>query len=325
MNYQRAYNFQADILNNKISTENLAEVFKKQEKDGITSEELLGFFKASFDIMKILPGENKHLLDTCGTGGDGQKTLNISTITAVVCAACGAKVAKHGNRSATSLCGSADALEALGVNINMSPQQSASCLKKCGITFMLAPVFHPAFVYAKDARKLYGKKTYFNILGPLLNPAKAEFRLIGVGDDKMLELILGLVPKLDLNRALIVRSADGLDEISPCAVSQVYEILKGGKTKEFIIDPKNFGFPQCQINDLRINGIDEAKKAFLEILEGKADNAKTAAVVLNSAAGLLCANIVKSLEEGIKIAYNALHSGKALAKFEQFKEASNAP
>ena len=205
LSLEQAYSLQTSILNGLCSTEKLLEIFTTLDKREITSEELLGFYKASREFMFYLPGESKGLLDTCGTGGDGKNTFNISTIVALVCASLGVKVAKHGNRAASSKCGSADILEALGVAINISLAKARACLDKLNIAFMFAPLYHGAFKYAREARQLFGKKTYFNLLGPLLNPANADFRLIGVADEAKVPLILDILKKEGVKKALVVQ------------------------------------------------------------------------------------------------------------------------
>jgi anthranilate synthase/phosphoribosyltransferase len=319
----KAYNLQCAILKNQINTDQLLKIFADLDKRDLTADELLGFYRASKDFMQTLPGYGGELLDTCGTGGDNKQTFNISTLAALVCASLGVKVAKHGNRAASSKCGSADILESLGVNINLNPNQARACLDKCGITFMYAPIYHPAFKNAKEARQKFGKKTYFNLLGPLLNPADAKFRLVGVSDSGKIPLVLSLLKQSGVKKALVVHGKDGLDEVSPIAATKVFELNKQDEIKQYIIDPKKYGFKNFDFSDIQVENSAQAKKVFLDVLSGQGKPAQMAVVILNSAAALLAANAVETLEHGIKQAYSALHSGKALAKLEEFKRVSN--
>lgn len=322
LSFNQAYNLQQDILKNKVPTQKLVEIFSQLDQRALEQEEFNGFYQASRDFMQTLPGFGKDLLDTCGTGGDGKHTFNISTLAALVCASLGVKVAKHGNRAASSKCGSADVLESLGVNINLNPAQARAVLDKCGLTFMFAPLYHPAFKFAKEARVKFGKKTYFNLLGPLLNPASAGFRFIGLGDSSKIPLIINLLKQSGIKKALVVSSEDGLDEISPAEPTKVFELSSHGEVKQYTIDPRKYGFKNLSVDDLRVKDLAEAKEVFLKVLGGKGNPAQMAAAVLNSAAALLAANAVESLEQGIKQAYSALNSGKALAKLKEFKQLS---
>ncbi len=321
--YVDAYNFQEAILKNEISTEKLVECFQMLEKRALGQEEFLGFYKASKNLMTSLPAKHKDLLDTCGTGGDGMQTFNISTLSAVVCASLGVRVAKHGNRAASGKCGSADVLESLGVNINLNPNQARVCLEKCGITFMFAPVYHSAFKFAREARIKFGRKTYFNLLGPLLNPADAGFRLIGVADEKNIPIILHILKQARISKAVVVHSFDNLDEVSPCSKTRVYELNKQGSVKKYIINPNRFGLKNLHIADLQVSNQKEYQEIFLNVLSGKGKLAQMSAVILNTAVGLLTAGVVENLQEGIRQASASLYSGKALAKFEEFKQVSH--
>lgn len=322
LSFDQAYSLQAAILNNERTTEDILSIFAALEKRELHPDELLGFYEASRKFMRHLPGGGSGLLDTCGTGGDNLHTFNISTAAALVCASLGVKVAKHGNRASTSTCGSADILEALGVNISLEPEQARLCLERCGITFMFAPVYHPAFKHARDARRQFGKKTYFNILGPLLNPADAGFRLVGVADEARTGMIVRLLRESGVKHALLVHGADGLDEVSPFTVTKVHE-LKHGRVRSYEIDPKNFGFTGLDPADMRVETVDDAKKVFIDILSGVGTPAQRAAVILNSAAALVAASAAKDFRQGIRQAGTALQNGTALAKLEELKKVSN--
>lgn len=323
LTFGQAYDFQSRVLKNEVATGELLKVFELLDKRELADEEFLGFYQASTEAMQTLPVFGGDLLDTCGTGGDGKQTFNISTLAAVVCASLGVKVAKHGNRAASSRSGSADLLEALGVNIQLSPGQAKACLERCGLTFMFAPLYHPAFRYAKDARREFGKKTYFNLLGPLLNPADAGYRFIGVADPAKIPLILSVLKTTNIKKAVVVHSRDGLDELSPAAPSELFEFQRGGGVSRFILNPKTLGFKYQSIAGLEIKDSEEAKTIFMDLLSGNGSQVQVSATVLNSAGALVAANVVENLAQGVKQAYSAITSGKALAKFEEFRRVSN--
>ena len=320
----RAYGLQHLILNNEISTGQLLKIFVDLDKRGLETNELLGFYRATKDFMQSLPGYGKDLLDTCGTGGDNKQTFNISTLAALVCASLGVRVAKHGNRAASSKCGSADILESLGVNISLSPNQARACLDLCGITFMFAPLcITPRSKMPKKPGKDLAKKLISYCLGRCLTPPMPAFRMVGVSDESKIPLILDLLKESGVKKALVLASKDGLDEVSPMALTKVYELNNRGEVKDFTIDPKKFGFKGFALADLQVKDLSESKQVFLDVLSGRGKPAQMAAAILNSAMALLAANASESLEHGIKQAYNALHSGKALAKLEEFKKVSN--
>src|SRR5882762_11804819 len=211
---------------------------------GETVEELTGFARAARAMATPITVEGD-LLDTCGTGGDGLSTFNISTLSAIVAAACGARVAKHGNRAASSLCGSADVLEQLGVKIDLAPEGVARCVENAGIGFLFAPIFHPSFRFAAVPRKELAMRTVFNVLGPLCNPAGARYQALGVADGKVAGKMADVLTRLGVERAIVFHAGDGMDELSVSGPSHVIEI--DGRRKEYELDPADLGLKRAPI------------------------------------------------------------------------------
>jgi len=260
-------------------------------------------------------------LEIVGTGGDGSNSFNISTAAAIIAAAAGAKVAKHGNRSASSKCGSADVLEALGVNIQISPQHSARLLKDIGICFLFAQNYHISMKYVAPVRRELSIRTVFNILGPLTNPAGAKMQLLGVYEKELLQPLGSVLCKLGVKRALVVYGQDGLDEISLCAPTFVCEI-KGEETLNYEISPEQFGLSRCKKEDL--TGGDPVENAkILRSVFGGEKGAKRDAAVLNAGAALYVCKISESVEAGVREAERAIDSGKAMQKLTEFITLSN--
>jgi anthranilate phosphoribosyltransferase len=257
------------------------------------------------------------LVDTCGTGGDGFRTFNVSTCAAIIAAACGANVAKHGNRSVSSSCGSADVLEALGVNM-MQPAQAEKCIDETGFCFMFAPYFHPAMKNVAAVRKELGIRTVFNILGPLTNPAGAKRQVLGVFDFAIAEKMANVLNVLGCEHALVVNS-DGMDEIG-LGNTDVCE-LKNGKIEKYEMDANAFGFEKRAVPTVKTK--EEGAKIVLEVLEGKTGAARDVSV-LNAAADLYVAGKAKGIETGIGMASEAIDSGKAKAKLAEIVRFSGA-
>jgi len=267
-----------------------------------------------------ISSDKKIILDTCGTGGDKKGTFNISTIAAFVVSGCGVSVAKHGNRSVSSSCGSADILEALGVNINMPKEIIEKCLDEIGITFLFAPNMHPAMKYAMPARKQIGKRTIFNIMGPLCNPAGATHQLIGVFEPSLTETLAKVLGNMGINHVLVVHGKDGLDEITTTTQTIISE-FRNGVLNSYEITPEDFGFKKARVEDLLGGNISDNVQIMLEVLNGK-PGSKTDIVLLNAAAALYAADKVKSIKEGINLASEAIDSGRALKKLALLKEYS---
>lgn len=258
------------------------------------------------------------LLDTCGTGGSGLNTFNISTTAAFVAAGCGVKVAKHGNRSVTSQCGSADVLEELGIKIDISPLEAAECIKEIGIVFMFAPVFHSAMRYAVPVRKAIGIRTIFNILGPLSNPAGATCQVLGVYDSSLTRPIASVLNNLGIRRAFVAHGLDGMDEITTTAQTLISEV-KDSKVITYKISPEKFGIKRARLKDITGGTVMDNAKLLVDILNGKKGYCRDI-VILNSAYALLASDKAASVKQGIALAEESIDSGNALKKFEALKD-----
>ncbi|GAA4854250.1 anthranilate phosphoribosyltransferase [Luteimonas vadosa] len=266
--------------------------------------------------MPVAVADRSRLVDIVGTGGDGAHTFNISTASMFVVAAAGAGVAKHGNRSVSSKSGSADVLEALGANIELSPRQVARCIEACGIGFMFAPVHHPAMKVVAPVRKEMGVRTIFNILGPLTNPAGAPNILMGVFHPDLVGIQVRVLQELGAERAMVVWGRDGMDEISLGAGTQVGE-LRDGKVREYEIHPEDFGMGMAASRNLRVENAAESKAMVLEALDNTT-GLPLDIVCLNSGAALYVAGVVDSIADGVALARATIASGEARAKLDHF-------
>jgi len=274
---------------------------------GETVDEITGFARTARAIATPIAVDGA-LLDTCGTGGDGLATFNISTLAAIVAAACGAKVAKHGNRAASSVCGSADVLEQLGVKIDLGPEGVARCIEDAGIGFMFAPVFHPSFRFAGVPRRELGVRTVFNVLGPLCNPAGAKYQALGVADGSMAGKMADVLMRLGVERAIVFHAGDGMDELSVSSPSSVIEI--DGQRKEFELDPRDLGLAAAPIAAMRGGAPEENAHIAREVLQG-AKGPRRDVVLLNAAAALRAAGLAGSWKDGLGLAAEAIDSGRA--------------
>ena len=267
-----------------------------------------------------------HLIDTCGTGGDGIQTFNVSTVCAFVAAAAGAKVAKHGGRSVSSTCGSADVLEALGVNVNQTPEQVAASVNEIGIGFMFAPNHHSAMKHAAPVRRELGIRTLFNLLGPMTNPATARRQVMGVFDKSLTGKLAQVLQKLGSEHVLVVHGADGMDEISFTGDTYVAE-LKDGQVSEYVLNPAQYGLSTHELKDIQIRDAQESKAMILDVLNGKHDTEKSAAardiVLMNAGAAIYVSGQAESLQAGIHKAAEVIDSGAALEKLNQLITLSN--
>lgn len=307
-----------EIMNGNASETKIAAFLTSIRMKGETAEEIASFAKVMREFCsKINPKVNGTLIDTCGTGGDKLKTFNISTAAAFVVAGEGIPVAKHGNRSVTSKCGSADVLEAMGVNLNLTPKQVEKTIEKVGIGFMFAPLFHPAMKNVQSIRKELAIRTIFNILGPLINPANAKAQVIGVYSKSLTFKVANALNKLGLEHALVVYGS-GMDEISTHGVTYIAE-LKDSEVTEYTISPEDFEIKKANINDLYAKDIETSVKFFREVLEGKS-RPRLDIVLLNAAAGIVVGGMTETIAEGIEIAHESVKSGRALEKFEQLAE-----
>ncbi|MBI5407754.1 MAG: anthranilate phosphoribosyltransferase [Nitrospirae bacterium] len=288
---------------------------------GETVDEITGAVKVMREkAAKIKAPANT--VDTCGTGGDMAHTFNISTTSALVVAACGVSVAKHGNRSVSSSCGSADVLEALGVKIDLEPKKVQICLESTGFGFMFAPLFHPAMKYAIGPRREMGIRTVFNILGPLTNPAGAERQVMGVFNDELTDKLAMVLANLGVKHAFVVHGEDGLDEITNTDKTKISE-LKDGRIETYFISPEDLGFERAEKADLAGATAQENAKMTLEIL-GCKKGPRRDIVIMNAAAALVAGDRAKSLSEAVKIVSDAIDSGAALRKLQEIKVVSNS-
>jgi anthranilate phosphoribosyltransferase len=283
-------------------------------------KETIGEITAAAQVMRefstrVDVPDRTHMVDIVGTGGDGSHTFNISTCSMFVVAAAGGKVSKHGGRSVSSKSGSADVLESLGVNINLSPSQIAQCIADVGIGFMFAPNHHPAMKNVAPVRKELGVRTIFNILGPLTNPASAPNILMGVFHPDLVGIQVRALERLGAKHALVVFGRDGLDEVSLGAATLVGE-LKDGQVSEYEIHPEDFGFAMSSNRALRVETPEQSRAMLLGVLNNEAGPARDI-VLLNAGAALYAANVTDSIEAGIALARQALSSGAAKAKLEQ--------
>ncbi|MEK7774062.1 MAG: anthranilate phosphoribosyltransferase, partial [Deltaproteobacteria bacterium] len=282
---------------------------------GETAEEITGAARVMREKAVRVSAPTDNLVDTCGTGGDESMTFNISTAAAFVAAGGGLTVAKHGNRSISSKCGSADVLRALGVNVEAGVSRVEECIKEAGIGFLFAPMLHGAMKYAAPVRREIGIRTVFNLLGPLTNPAGARRQVIGVYDPSLTDIIAKVLYNLGAVRAFVVRGEDGLDEITLTAETKVTE-LKDGSIRTYHIKPEDFGFQRCSPDDLKGGDPDVNARMILDVLEGGKGPARDV-VILNGAAAIAAGGAARRMEEGIAMARGAIDSGEALKKLEQ--------
>ena len=283
--------------------------------------EIVGFAQTMRDRSTRLSRSHAPVFDTCGTGGDRAHTFNVSTVAALVLAACGVRVAKHGNRSVSSTCGSADLFEALGVRVTAEPEVVERCLDEAGIAFFFAPTFHPSMRHAGPTRRDLGVRTAFNLLGPLTNPAGASRQLVGVPRPELTELVARSLALLGSERAWVVHGADGLDEISTTGYTKVSE-CRGGAVNTFYVHPADFGLPKASPEQLRGGNAAANANIAREILAG-AKGAARDIVLLNAGASLLIAGRVPSIADGVLHAAAAIDSGAAARVLESLVRVSN--
>jgi anthranilate phosphoribosyltransferase len=276
---------------------------------GETPDEIAGAAESMRGKSVVVPVTRDHVIDTCGTGGDSSGSFNISTASALVAAAAGAAVAKHGNRAVSSRCGSANVLMELGVNIEQTPEQVAAAVDAHGVGFLYAPSLHPAMKHVAPVRADLGQRTIFNLLGPLMNPARAKRQVIGVYDQNLTRVFAEVLQRLGSEHVLVVAGTDGMDEISTCAPTKVAE-LKDGKITEYILNPQDLGYSMAMKEDLSGGDIARNAEILREIFDG-AKGPKRDIVTLNAGAALYVAGLAKTLKEGTVLATQALESGAA--------------
>ena len=292
---------------------------------GETSEIIAGVVRALREVMVRLPSDDPDsLVDTCGTGGGAVTTFNISTAAALLAAGAGVRVAKHGNRSFTSRCGSADVLEALGIKLEVPIETMTSALEQAGIVFMYAPLMHPAMKHVGPVRRELAIPTVMNVVGPLANPAGARRQVVGVADPQRVPMLAGALLELDSLHSLVVHGEPGLDEISPLGPTHVVEV-RDGKTSEWTIDPREFGYQGFRAEDLAGGDSADNARIVTETLTSKTSNAGSdaarAAVVMNAAAAIYVSGKARTFADGMSQAQKALESGAGLAALERLRRA----
>lgn len=310
-----------EIMTGQTDTEYIVDFLTKLSAKGETVDEITAAARVMCaHAIKISVGRDI-IVDTCGTGGDCKGTFNVSTAAAFVVAGCGVTVAKHGNRSVSSSCGSADILEAIGVKIALPKEKIERCLESIGIAFLFAPGLHPAMKHAMPARKLIGKRTVFNILGPLCNPAKATHQLIGVFAPHLTPIIAQVAGNLGAKHAMVVHGKDGIDEITTTDTTIVSEI-SGGAVSTYDIKPEDFGIRRADPADLLGGDINDNVQIMLEVLNGKPGFYRDI-TVLNAGAVLYVADKAHSIREGIELALESIDTGRALKKLAFLKQMTN--
>ena len=311
------------IMGGQLTPAQIAAVLIALRIKGETVTEIAAAAQVMRELStKVVVQDNGHLIDTCGTGGDSMQTFNISTASALVAAAAGARVAKHGGRSVSSTCGSADVLEKLGVNVSLSAEQVAQCVDQIGIGFMFAPNHHSAMKHAAPVRRELGVRTLFNLLGPLTNPAGAQNQVLGVFHQSLTAKLAQVLGELGSRHVLVVHGADGMDEISISDGTYIAE-LKDGKVSEYTVHPDLFGLTTAPINMLRVANIDEACEKLLGVLNDEV-GAPRDIVQLNAGAAIYVAGLANTLEDGVAKADQVIASGAAQDKLQQLIQVSNS-
>ncbi len=321
LNTQQAYDVMNTIMAGQATPAQIAAFLVAEKLKGETCPEVAGFARAMREKATPVTTHHANAIDMCGTGGDGRGTFNISTVASLVAAAGGAVVAKHGNRSVSSRCGSADLLEELGVKIDLNAQQVSRCLDEIGVAFLFAPMLHPAMKHAVAPRREIGVRTVFNLLGPLTNPAGVQHQVLGVYSAAAARFVAEVLKELGAQHVLIVHSEDGLDEVSVCQPTNMIE-LKDGVISERSISPQDFGLRARTDNG--VTGGTPAENAAIvkTVLRGEKGAARDI-VVCNAACGFLVAGLASDFKEGAQMAMAAIDSGAAAQKFEALKKLSH--
>lgn len=306
------------ILDGKSSSHESAEFLKNLAEKGETDEELLAMLdKIQEHAIHISPKCQGKIIDVCGTGGDKRNTFNISTAAAFVIVASGGKVAKHGNRSVSSVCGSADIFEYFGYNLNSEPIKVKEIIEKFGIGFMFAQKFHPAMKNVADARKILKTRTAFNLLGPLSNPAGVKDQLVGVFSPEYLSRVITLLKSRGAENIMTVISDDGLDEISTTSKNKIYH-FKNNQLNKIVLEPTKLGIARADLRDIQVSTKEEAVKAFVYTLQGTAKKSLIDITALNAAAGLIVSEIADTFDDAFQLTMNSITSGKSFNLFKNF-------
>ena len=327
LSHEQMLNVMRQVMGGEFTPAQIAAFLIALRAKGETVDEIAAAATVMRELStKVAVQNTANLVDTCGTGGDGIQTFNVSTVSAFVAAAAGAKVAKHGGRSVSSTCGSADVLEALGVNVNQTPEQVAKSVDEISIGFMFAPNHHSAMKYAAPVRKELGVRTLFNLLGPLTNPASAKKQVMGVFDKNLTGKLAQVLQKLGSEHVLVVHGADGMDEISFTGDTFVAE-LKGGKISEYTLNPAQFGLKIHALKSIRVENAQQSKAMILDVLDGKSSAGTQSAardiVLLNAGAAIYAAGLQANIHAGIEQAAKMIDSGAAAKKLQQLIKKSN--
>lgn len=315
-----AYSVFSNLMDGKIGDVEMGALLTALRMKGESAEEVVGAARAMQERATPIVTKHTGLLDTCGTGGDLLSTFNISTAAALVVAACGIPVPKHGNRSATSKSGSADVLEALGVNVNLSPEKISHCVNELKIGFCFAPLLHGAMKHAMPVRKRLKFRTIFNFLGPLTNPSRTEYQLVGTGRIQTAEKLARALAQLGRKRALVVCGADQLDEVSLWGKTTVFDV-RGEHISVVEWTAEDFGLPECRVEDLRIESAAESAGILRGVFAGKKGPARDM-VLANAAAAMIAAERAEDLKEGVKLAEKAIDAGKVTELLERLAKLS---
>ena len=307
-----------EILEGKVTDAHIGAFLIALSMKGETVDEVLGAVGVMRDLSTKVEIDEPNLIDTCGTGGTGIGIFNVSTTSALVASSCGAKIAKHGNRSATRKSGSADLLEQAGVSLSLTPEQVASCIQEIGLGFMFAQAHHSAMRHVVGPRKEIGQKSIFNVLGPLTNPASAKRQVLGVYDKKWMTPIAEVLDELGSEHLLIVHSRDGLDEISLASPTYMTE-MRDGKISEYEVSPEDFNFETDTLEGLQVNSPQESLDLAKLALQGEHKKASSM-ICMTAGAALYVSDIANSLESGVELAKRSVESGEGLKKLNQLVE-----
>ena len=314
--------FMQSLMSGVLSDDIIESYVLALNEKGVTAENIFDAATVMRQFSKqVVIHDKTYLVDTCGTGGDGIQTFNVSTLSAIVAASAGVKVAKHGGRSVSSKCGSADVLEVLGVNVNLTADKVASLVNEIGIAFMFAPNFHPAMRYAAPVRKKLGIRTIFNVLGPLANPALATRQVLGVYDKSLTQTMAEVLSKLGSEHVMVVHGEDGMDEISISSPTTVTE-LKNKTITTYTIQPTDFGLDLADLKTIQVENVDASKTMMLDVLKGSQGPHRNI-TILNAGAAIYISGISSTLKEGIEKAASVIDQGLALKKLEALKVASH--
>lgn len=318
LTYHEVSKVMSDILSGNTSDQQNVDFLSNLADKGETDDELLGMLDKMHEFsLKIRPKNTGTVIDMCGTGGDQIQTFNVSTTASFVVAASGGIVAKHGNRSSKGVSGSADIFEYFGYDLNQEPESVTNILEKFNICFMFAQKFHPAMKHVANARKQIKKRTAFNLLGPLSNPAGVKNQLIGVFAHEYLDRLPLILKRKGAENIMTVRSDDGMDEFSTSSINRIC-VLRGDKVLTNAVDPEIFGLHKSSLDDIKIETKEQAIRSFVSVLNNSANQAMIETTALNAAAGLIVGNIVKNFDEGVELSLNTIRDKKAMNLFKDF-------